>query len=72
MKDGVGQLAFTFGFPEEQPKDGTEETEANGSGASSQSAAARRNADREPRKQRVVQTSNRELDDGSSSNVSGW
>jgi RNA-directed DNA polymerase len=52
MKDGVGQLAFTFGFPEEQPKDGTEETEDNGSGASSQSAAARRNADREPRKQK--------------------
>ena len=48
MKDGVGQLAFTFGFPEEHqehpgvsPKDEAQETEENGSEVSRQSAAAR-------------------------------
>ena len=41
MKDGVGQLAFTFGFPEGQPKDEAQETEDHGSEASRQFAAAR-------------------------------
>lgn len=40
MKDGVGQLSFTFRFPEEQRKDEAEETQENGSGASRQPAAA--------------------------------
>src|SRR5688572_2822014 len=43
MKDGVGQLAWTFCFPEEppepRPKDDTQETEANGSEASRQPPA---------------------------------
>jgi RNA-directed DNA polymerase len=46
MKDGVGQLAFTFGFPEEQPKNEAGETQDNGSGASIQSAAARSKPER--------------------------
>lgn len=41
MKDGVGQLAFTFAFPATGAKDGAEETEGHGSGASIQPAAAR-------------------------------
>ena len=31
MKDGVGQLALTFRFPEEPAKDGAGETQDNGS-----------------------------------------
>jgi len=46
MKDGVGQLAFTFGFPEEQPKDEAEETQDNRSEASIQPVAARSNPER--------------------------
>ena len=41
MPDGVGQLAFTFAFPAPGAKDGTEETEENGSEASLQPAATR-------------------------------
>jgi RNA-directed DNA polymerase len=39
MRDGVGQLAFTFGFPEDQPKDEAEETQVNSSAASDPAAA---------------------------------
>ena len=46
MKDGVGQLTFTFGFPEDQPKDGAEETQVNGSEASIQPADARSKPER--------------------------
>jgi RNA-directed DNA polymerase len=45
MKDGVGQLTFTLGFPTE-PKDGTGETEGNGSQASIQPVAARSQPER--------------------------
>lgn len=46
MKDGVGQLTLTFGFPDEQPRDGAEETQDNGSEASSQSAPAQSRLER--------------------------
>lgn len=52
MEIGVGQLSFTFSFPEEGSKDGTQETEAirpvwdNGSAASIASAAARSKPER--------------------------
>jgi RNA-directed DNA polymerase len=46
MKDGVGQLAFTLCFPSWEAKDGTEETQDNGSEASIQPAAARSKSER--------------------------
>jgi RNA-directed DNA polymerase len=52
MKNGVGQLAFTFGFPEGQPKDGAEETQSNGSGASSQPVAVGSEPREPPRKRK--------------------
>jgi RNA-directed DNA polymerase len=46
MESGVGQLAFTFAFPEGETKDEAEETQDNGSEASSQSASARSKSER--------------------------
>jgi RNA-directed DNA polymerase len=46
MEDGVGQLTLTFGFPEDQPKDGAEETQVNGSEASIQPVTARSKPER--------------------------
>ncbi len=46
MQIGVGQLTFTFSFPEEGAKDGAQETEGNGSAASVASAAVRSKPER--------------------------
>jgi RNA-directed DNA polymerase len=50
MKDGVGQLSFTFAFPAGEAKDEAEETQGNGSGTSIQSVAAGSEPRGEPRK----------------------
>src|SRR5438093_6761669 len=46
MESGVGQLSFTFSFPEEGSKDGAQETQDNGSATSIASAAARSKPER--------------------------
>src|SRR5436309_2011005 len=46
VKDGVGQLTLQIAFPEGMASDGTEETEANGLGASSGPPAVERKPER--------------------------